>query len=176
MVWFSLANIITGIFLQKAMHFAQPEAHTPALAQFKFSLSCARELSSLFRMFSGEADHISVEQLAECLEDIQVASFFQMHDLDVTDIDAFLELLTDKEGDGLIHLDTFVTGCLSLKGPARSIDLIALNHRLINLDRFVRSSLLQAGNGPSICADQLDLPAYCPMKLAAEETTELPYP
>jgi len=143
MVWFSLANIITSIFVQKAMDCAQPGAHARALEQLKCDLDKARELASLFRMISGRSDHISATHLAECLQDVQVRSFFEVNGLDVTDIDTFLGLLTDGlEDDGqTIHLDTLVTGCLSLKGPARSIDLVSAGHRLIHIDGMLRRAL-----------------------------------
>jgi len=43
------------------MHFAQPEAHTRALAQLKIYLDNDRELVSLFRTLSGQANQISPE-------------------------------------------------------------------------------------------------------------------
>jgi len=138
MVWLSLSNIITSIFLDKAMTLAQPEVHTRALRNFKNTLSAARELADLFKMISGKSENISMEQLQTCLEDVRTASFFQSHGLDITDVESFVELLTDSGAHGVVNLETFVTACMSLKGPARSIDVLTLKQKILGVEEMIK--------------------------------------
>jgi len=141
-VWLSLSNIITSIFLDKAMHLARPEANTRAMEQFKNNLSSARELAELFHMIAGHSETIDPKHHAECLSDVRMATLFESHGLDVTDIDTFLELLVEEEGASKIHIRSFVNGCLSLKGFARSIDLLAVKHKLVLLEVHMRQLIL----------------------------------
>jgi len=136
-VWLSLSNIITSLFLEKAMRLAQPDANVRALEHFKDNLASARELTELFWMLSGGSETITPEQLCTCLADVKTAALFATHEIDIGDVDAFLELIQDSY-EARIHVRTFVRGCMSLRGTARSMDLQSVKRKL-----YVLEALLQ---------------------------------
>jgi len=137
-VWLSLCNIITSIFLDKAMNIARPEANAKALEHFKDRLANAQELARLFHMIAGESEIVTPDRLRTCLQDVRIGSHMATHGIDLTDVDTFLELLTENQGTAEIHINTFVTGCLSLRGNARSIDLLTIKHKLQCLEELLQ--------------------------------------
>jgi len=140
LVWLSLCNIITSLFLEKAMSLAQPEANARALEHFKDNLASARELAGLFHMMSGNSETVTPEHLSVCLGDVKTASLLATHGIDINDVDAFLELIQDSN-EAQIHVRTFVRGCMSLKGTAKSIDLLAVKHKLHVLEGLLKQLL-----------------------------------
>jgi len=137
-VWLSLSNIITSIFLEKAMIKTKPEAQTRALDNLKENLASAREMVQLFHMISRNSETITPERIAACLEDVKVAALFETQGVEISDIGTFLDHLVEIEGAQEIHVESFVTGCLSIKGPARSNDLLAVKHKLTLLEKDLR--------------------------------------
>merc|ERR1711935_694285 len=71
-----------------------------------------------------------------------------MGGLDVDDADRLFTLL-DENRDGELGLDEFLSGCLRLKGLARSIDVFGLIHQTRQLCRRVEQidQVLHEGTG-----------------------------
>jgi len=140
LAWLSLSNIISSIFLEKVMHLARPDTRARAIQQLQDNLESAREMCELFQTICDGSETISPEILNVCLRDIRVVALFEAQGLEITDINTFMELLVRIEGAQSIHIESFVTSCLSLRGYARSIDLLAMKHRLRAMEvHFIRA-------------------------------------
>jgi len=62
----------------------------------------------------------------------------------VQDISMFCDMLADMSGNGEIDADTFIAGCLRMKGLATSIDLLALHHEMRTSQRRLMQSFMKS--------------------------------
>merc|ERR1712187_351355 len=68
---------------------------------------------------------ITREQLHESFKSDRVKHYFSVLDIDVADSNYLFDML-DLDGSGEVDMEEFVSGCLRLKGAARSIDVHTL--------------------------------------------------
>lgn len=139
---FAFMNMLTGIFVDKALQSGQAERRRFLLKQ-------------VWSIFNGGGDNISEtgkvtwEDFQAHLQDPSMQSILQAIDVDQEDAHELFHLL-DVHHDGAIEVGEFVHGCLHLEGPAKAIDLAAfvqesrqMNQRWINQAQFVGKSLVQ---------------------------------
>ena len=62
---------------------------------------------------------------------IQMASL----GLEIHDAKTFFDMLTGVAGDRYVDIDTFVTGCMRMKGPATSIDMLSMAYEITLMHR-----------------------------------------
>jgi len=96
------------------------------------------EMVGLFQTVSDGSETITPEHLKACLHDVRIATLFEAQGIEITDINSFMDLLVDFEGTRELHIESFVSSCLSLKGYARSIDLLSVKHRLRLMERLLK--------------------------------------
>jgi len=132
LMWLSMTNIVTSIFVDKAMQLAQPDVNQQLLEKRREDLGVAIDLRALFtEMDTDGAGTLSVEKLERCLqEDMRVTTYFELQGLDIKNAHVFLDLLKECSKTGTVDLDTFISGCLSMKGPATNIDLLTILHEI----------------------------------------------
>lgn len=133
-VWLGLANIVASIFVDKAFRCSMPDTDDLVIEKRKSDLQTATALAGLFRSITSNESHASniltLSQLEDCLNDVRLATYFEMHGLAVSDARTFYELLASR-GDGIeVDVDTFVSSFLMLKGPAHCVDVILLRYQL----------------------------------------------
>merc|ERR1711871_198349 len=68
---------------------------------------------------------ISWEDFFESLHQSSMLSFLSKLDLDVLDVAQFFAILSD-DGQCRVDLEAFVTGCIKMRGNAKSMDLLGL--------------------------------------------------
>merc|ERR1712217_643409 len=59
------------------------------------------------------------------MTDENVKALLELMDLDVSEVFG-LFLLLDRDGNGFVDVDEFLSGCMRLKGPAKQVDLALL--------------------------------------------------
>ena len=68
---------------------------------------------------------ISWETFFHSLHEPNMLAFLSRLELDVLDVAQFFEILSD-DGQCLVDMDTFVMGCIKMRGSAKSMDLLGL--------------------------------------------------
>lgn len=145
LTWLSLTNIITSIFVDKAMRLAQPHRDQLLLAKRREELGSAQELRNLFSHIDrNNSKTVTKQELQESMKDDALSSYFELKGLDVQDISMFCDMLADMSGNGEIDADTFIAGCLRMKGLATSIDLLALHHEMRTSQRRLMQSFMKS--------------------------------
>merc|ERR1719291_851011 len=81
---------------------------------------------------------VNKNDLVEFCNDRRVQYYLTALGLDVDDAERLFVLL-DENRDGELGLDEFLSGCLRLKGLARSIDVFSLIHQTRQLCRRIES-------------------------------------
>jgi len=128
---FAAFNIVTSIFVDKAMKLAQPDLETLLFEKRREDLKNAHSL----RRLCCEADlnasgTISFTEFIGIIEDPKLRSEIEMRGLDIKDAEMFFTLLTSVTGEKEVKIDTFVAGCMKMKGIAMNVDLLLIGFEL----------------------------------------------
>jgi len=129
LVWLSVTNIITSIFIEKAMKLARPELEEQLLLKQKEDLDHALQLKALFQEMDLDCSGtITWAEFQKCMQDVRFASYFQIKDLEIHDVSLFFKMLATIGDTDEVDLETFVACCLRMKGAAMNIDLLQLGY------------------------------------------------
>jgi len=131
----AVLNIITGIFVENAVETAKSQQEVMVEKEQALKQKCVEQLTQLFRQVDENASGIiSLTELTECTRNPKAMAYLSALGLDEDDADKFLALL-DDDGSGDVDLTEFLNGCLRLKGPARSADIVHLIHLCNRIDK-----------------------------------------
>merc|ERR1712100_863611 len=84
------------------------------------------KLTNLFKELDSTNDgSISLQELEAHLQSDHMQALLQTFEIENADAWTFFKLL-DADGGGCVDLEEFVSGCIRLKGAARSIDIAQL--------------------------------------------------
>jgi len=131
----SFFNIITGIFLNKALELAtSSQSNSDLLADRMVQEKVTKiKMEQLLKEMNVEPDEdgiIDMQSLQEALQDKKFRSSLELFGFQIQNADIFFKTLLKVEGCERLTLDTFVEGCLGIKGPATNADVISLQLRL----------------------------------------------
>jgi len=142
---FAVLNILSGIFLEKALRNSEPDRHALALERQRAEREDAEALRQLFHSldFQGEGT-LCWEELEDMVEDHMVRATFESLGIDVKDAEMFFEVLTHISGSDIIVIEDFVDGCSRMKGTASATDMASLSFQLKVIRRDMRELLQTA--------------------------------
>mmetsp|Transcript_64377 Transcript_64377/g.177932 ORF Transcript_64377/g.177932 Transcript_64377/m.177932 type:complete len:194 (-) Transcript_64377:172-753(-) len=109
----ALMNIVTGVFVETALQRGREDKEV-------YMINHLRDLFGV--LDENKNGMISWCELEEHLDDPKLKAFFRDIDIDLSEAQG-LFLLLDRNGSGTIDADEFLTGCLRLRGPAKSLDM-----------------------------------------------------
>jgi len=124
------------------MRLAQPAVNDQMVEKRQADLGIAAELRSLFYdIDENKSNSLSLQELEKCLKDIRVATYFEVKGLDIKDAELFFQMLLSSSKHTEIDMDTFISGCLSMKGLATNMDLLTLQFHVRSLETQMRKQL-----------------------------------
>jgi len=120
-------NIMTGHIIEKALKLAQPDNESLMLERRRRDLGHALELVRLMRELDIDQDGcISEEEFRLFIQDESCSAFLDSRGLVIQDAQMFFEMLASCTDNCLVDIESFVWGCMRMRGEAMSIDLHAL--------------------------------------------------
>jgi len=132
----AVTNIITSIFVDKAMRQARPDAEEMMLETCQDNLAAVQDLKKLFSTIDiDSSSSLTLEEFRETLKNVLVQEYFLMRGLNVSHVDMFFSILASASPSGTIDVNTFVTGCMRMKGYATNVDVMSVDYRLQLLSR-----------------------------------------
>jgi len=137
-VYFAVLNVVTGVFCQAALESTSSDQDSLMQAFLKHKMLYTQRFKDLFDMIDEDGSgSITKEELQEHIMDEKVAQNFAALDISPFDACNLFLLYDDRTGGvigrekstaGGVQLDEFISGCLRLKGWARSSDMARLMH------------------------------------------------
>lgn len=116
----AVMNVVSATFVEQAIERATKVKEIQKVSH------ASRLFKSIDKDRSGV---ITYDEIAQQLETSAVREFFKSIDVDVTEAQWLFELL-DHDNSGELEFGEFLTGCLRLQGPAKSIDLVLVMREL----------------------------------------------
>merc|ERR1719330_2216491 len=139
---FALSNVVTSIFVDKALKLAKPDLDWMMFEKQRSEAIATKEL----RLLAQELDttkkgRISRKELMTMAEDSRVRHLFQLYDIDIADVDLFYQMMAEIVGSSELDIEIFIAACMKMKGNASSADV----QMLIYQTKLVQSSLDSLG-------------------------------
>jgi hypothetical protein len=128
---FGAANVVTGIFVEIANHWAQNDSHAQIQADSEQKAFVIRALHELFgELDAGGHGTLTLEGMQEAIAsgDERLVSSFHALELEIMDVRT-LFLLLDRDRKGYVSTEEFLLGCFRLKGEARTLDIMKLQYQ-----------------------------------------------
>jgi hypothetical protein len=143
---FALFNILTGVFVEKAVVAAQPDREELILQQRRKVLQEAEEFRRLCERLDKSKDGtITLEEFKENMQDEDMIAYMASVGLEIHDVTLFFNVIGGK---GEVSLDRFVEGCMSMRGNATALDVQKtiyktekLGDRIMDLQKEFRSQM-----------------------------------
>jgi len=147
--FFAVMNILTGIFVDNAIKLSSSDRDQVILENLEQEESFAHEIKMLFHKIDANGSGtVSWEELEPQLRDPAVQSYLASLELTIQDAGLFFRMLSEhsSQANKEVDIDTFVDGCMRVKGPAMGLDLQAVNFsiRQIQEQQQISQELNQA--------------------------------
>jgi len=125
---FAVIGVINGIFIQETFKVAQGDDVIMLMQKERAIGVHTRKMKQLFSAADSSGDGmLSWEEFKAVLEKPSVRNWMAAQEMDATDANKLFQLLVSGKPDGgLLSAEELVQGMSSIKGAARSLDLIHL--------------------------------------------------
>ncbi|CAK9045813.1 unnamed protein product [Durusdinium trenchii] len=134
LVVFAVIRIVTALFLKETLASAANDADMVMEDNRRSAVEANMKLQELFHAADDDGDgHLSPDEFVQALTLPSVQGFLQSMEVNIRDTGPLFEILDD--GDGRITIAEFCKGLMQLKGQARALDIIVLQHELAKLFR-----------------------------------------
>eukprot|EP00927_Polykrikos_kofoidii_P029814 TRINITY_DN2570_c0_g2_i1.p1 TRINITY_DN2570_c0_g2~~TRINITY_DN2570_c0_g2_i1.p1 ORF type:complete len:632 (-),score=117.38 TRINITY_DN2570_c0_g2_i1:198-2093(-) len=112
---FAMMNVITGVFVGQAMQSVQED-------QDNFMV---KNINGVFKKTEATSGQITWEEFSKLIHEREMIELFKAINIDVSEAMSLFRLL-DSQGAGVLDYGEFMSGCLRLRGPAKSLELSLL--------------------------------------------------
>jgi len=121
---FALFNILTGVFVERAVAAAMPDREELIAMERKKIMKQVEELRALFKALDTDGSgKLSREEFMHDMQDSRIVSYMHTLGLDMHDAERFFEIVSDKLHDQEVDIDTFIEHCLAMRGTATAMDM-----------------------------------------------------
>jgi len=123
-------NIVAGVFVKVAFNRSESDPQLLILKEKRSRKVFLETMHEVFcRLDDGDDGKISTADLAEKLQEADIAAYLSILGLDVNEVGKLVKIL-DEDGSADINRDEFIFGCMRLTGDAKSIDLAILQREV----------------------------------------------
>lgn len=140
-------NVLTGIFVERACELSGLDKDLVIQAEIRRSESFLVEMKRIFQ--EADADHsgkMSWPEFRNYMQNPRMRAYFATKQLDAYDARTFFDMMRD-EGSEEVDLQTFMLGCLRMKGMAKSVDLLAVLRETRETKRTLKDLVRKLGDG-----------------------------
>merc|ERR1719174_1024492 len=130
----AVLNIITGVFCESAMEAAQNDRELAVQKHMTKRKEYVAKVRELFKdIDTDNSNIITLDEFERHFDDEKSHAFFASLDIE-SDLAWDLFKLIDTDEGGSLDIHEFVTGCLRLRGNAKSLDVAKLTRISLRAD------------------------------------------
>ncbi|CAJ1364859.1 unnamed protein product [Effrenium voratum] len=142
---FAVLNVMTGVFCQSAMDSAEKDHELVLQNVVQEKAKYFRAVRRLFTQLDKNADgDVTAAEFELAINDPSLRSVFDALEINAADAWALFQQL-DSDGNHHVDVDEFLEGCMLLKGPARSIDVVCIKRDVAGLRMRIDNQGLELG-------------------------------
>jgi hypothetical protein len=141
----ALLNILTGIFVDRAMKASAEDKDGEALTRLNEERDAVADLCRLHCVISKseveDKARITRQQFEDNMASPAMRARFAVLGLEIWDSKQFFEMLTALAESEDVDLRSFVAGCMQMRGPSQRLGLQTVAHKLNMLTKVVKQRL-----------------------------------
>jgi len=123
---FVIVNTLTSLFIETMIENASQDHAMVVHHELAKKAKYVEQLEEIFsNMDADGSGTLGYEEVCECFADPSVMAFATSLGIPSTEMAQFWTLISDA-GKADVDIDSFVSGCMKLRGAAKSIDLVTL--------------------------------------------------
>ncbi|CAK9076731.1 unnamed protein product [Durusdinium trenchii] len=126
--FFTILNVVTGVFVNTAIESASADKDIATLKQMHKRVAQMESLRQIFyEIDESNANQVSIDELEEALSENKLGTFMESLGISTDDVWS-LFVLIDADDNGIVDLEEFVNGCMQLHGPAKSLQVAKMSY------------------------------------------------
>jgi len=126
----ALLNVVTAVFVETAMQQSQRDRELLVQQEVEQKVEFVETMQRVFEeLDTNGSGTLSLEEFEQQMDDENVLTFLSTLELDIDQVRTLLTLL-DLDQNGEVDIEEFITGCLRLKGGAKSLDMAILQYQV----------------------------------------------
>eukprot|EP00434_Breviolum_minutum_P006598 symbB.v1.2.005825.t1/scaffold343.1/size224757/2 len=127
LVVFAVIRVVTALFIKETLASAANDAEMVIEESRRMAVEYQERLEELFRLVDNDGDgSLSPEEFVQAMELPSVQQYLKFLEVTVRDCRPLFEILA--QGDGQITITEFCKGLMQIKGQARALDIVVLQH------------------------------------------------
>eukprot|EP00929_Paragymnodinium_shiwhaense_P103171 TRINITY_DN6648_c0_g2_i1.p1 TRINITY_DN6648_c0_g2~~TRINITY_DN6648_c0_g2_i1.p1 ORF type:complete len:652 (-),score=77.51 TRINITY_DN6648_c0_g2_i1:72-2027(-) len=136
-VGFAVLKVIGGIFLLETFRVAASNDEIMIMQRERAVRKHSQRMMTLLREADESDDgFLSLQEFRDILDDGRVQKWLAAQEIEVKDADLVFQMV-DDEGDQRLSPEELVRGFARLKGPAKSMDLVAVIHATLRVEQRI---------------------------------------
>jgi len=125
---FVIMNVISSIFMESILSRADEDHNLNIERQMEQKEAYIHKLQNLYSLLDNDkSGEISYDEFMSEIHSPHMQAFTSSLGIDISDAQLFFQDISDH-GKRSVDMDTFVVGCIKLKGAAKSVDLIDMKY------------------------------------------------
>lgn len=126
----ALLNVVTAVFVDNAMQRSQNDRELLVQQEMEQKMSYVTTLQRVFEeLDSNGSGTLTLNEFEKQIQDENILTYLSVLELDIDQVRILLPLL-DLDQNGEVDIEEFITGCLRLKGGAKSLDMAILQYQV----------------------------------------------
>lgn len=126
----ALLNIVTAVFVESAMQRSQTDRELIVQMEQETKLQFVDTMQRVFEeLDQNGSGTLTLDEFEMQIQDENILSYLSSLDLEIDQVRTLLTLL-DRDQNGEVDIEEFITGCLRLKGGAKSLDMAILQYQI----------------------------------------------
>merc|ERR1711971_207102 len=144
---FAILNLISGMFIEKALTNAEPDREALAAKRRKKEVADAEALNMvLMDMDDDKSGTLDFQEFDSNMQDPRIRNVLGDLGIEITDCNRFYDFLTEATGSQEILIEDFVRLCTSVRGPATAFEMASLNCEIRAVKRQLDDLGCKLGN------------------------------
>jgi len=136
LVVFAVIRVVTALFIKETLASAANDAEMVIEESRRMAVEYQERLEELFRLVDNDGDgSLSAEEFVQAMELPSVQHYLKFLEVTVRDCGPLFEILA--QGDGQITITEFCKGLMQIKGQARALDIVVLQHENTKLQHDI---------------------------------------
>ena len=138
--FFTVLNVVTGVFVNQAIEAASADKDIATLKQTQQRMSHMQQLTDVFNEVEGQDGLLNIAVLERALEESKLGAFMESLGISTDDVWT-LFMLIDVDDNGMVDLEEFVSGCMHLRGPAKSLQVAKMSYENKLTRQYIKQAL-----------------------------------